>query len=685
MRRDLRHTWAPAGAALVAVLVLFVFLSDRTLPSPDQAFAGEVGNCGGGEPSQGGAESVSPSSNSGAPGDVIGVSILGAFPDSTQDQPVQIIWDGMFGTQIASGVIPQNQTEANINFVVPSASPGDYDVVVCWPNNEDGQFWFYDTFVFTVLSVPTGTPTPAPTATPTPVRTATPTSVPTATPTLVPTATPTATATSTPTAAPTSTATVAPTATPTPVPTATPSAAPPTLVPPVTSTPAPTTAPTAAATATPTATPTAAPATATGSPAPTATQTATPTATATAAQGFAAPTAVSANATPAPTALADSSATATPSQTASPTPTTLGEQEPPDDDGDTSSVITELGGGNDSRPDIVRSVPRLGDLSSNSGIILTNIVLAGFTLVLILLTAEIFNQTLEENEPEIKKWFGRVSKPLKGLFGFFGYVGGLITDGRGIAGLLAPLVLLALAAFLYGLEEPGYGINNQSVVIFISFLAAFAVLTYVYDGGQLLMTNSYGIPGSIRLFPAGIFVALFCIAVTRLLGFQPGIIYGFIAAHTLVAGSVITRDQEGRQILFPALALLTVCAAAFLLLAPARDLATDSSSLWAAIPEGVAVGIFIGGLEGLFFQMVPIKWMDGHRLWSWNKLVWLGVTGITAFLFWHILLNAESQSFDTLSKTTPAIAMLLMGLCFGSTLAMYLFFRIKNARAPSPA
>ena len=59
--------------------------------------------------------------------------------------------------------------------------------------------------------------------------------------------------------------------------------------------------------------------------------------------------------------------------------------------------------------------------------------------------------------------------------------------------------------------------------------------------------------------------------------------------------------------------------------------------LWASIPEGIAVGIFIGGLEGLFFQMVPIKWMDGHHLWSWNKLVWLGVTGITAFLFWHIL------------------------------------------------
>ncbi len=810
MRTFLRNTLGPAGAALLVALALLVFLSDRTPPSADQAFAGDSVNCG--TPITGGGAAVAPSPNWGSPGDIIGVNITVPIADGTQDQPLQIIWGSMSGAQVGAGVIPLNSTSAtNIPFVVPTVSPGNYNVIVCWLYSEEGPIWFYDTFVFTALSAPTDTPAPAPTDTPTPA----PTDTPTPTPTLAPTNTPAASlqcqvlapvtdqpgeacisltpkaATNTvgedhtviatvtvdglpwpgvclyivviqgpgmgehitgftdsagelrltytgsgpgtdmigteaalissscsgfiapclaspascvdiffnnptcdgapddqwlcdygtkewqaPTATPSPTPT--PTASPTPTPTPPP---PPTLVPPLTTTPAPTHTPTPTATApvAPTATPT---------PTATATPTATPATGATAppaTQTFASPTAVSANATPVPTALADGGVTGTPSVTSAPTPTALAEQEPPDGDGDVPSVIAELGGGNDSRPDLVRSVPKLGDLSGDLGIILTNIVLGGVTLVLMLLTAEIFNQTIEENEGDIKKWFGRISGPLKGLFGVIGEMGRVITDGRGFAGILAPIVLLALAALLYGLEEPGYGINEESVVIFVSFLAAFAVLTYVYDGGQLLMTNSYGIPGSIRLFPAGIFVAIFCIAVTRLLGFQPGIIYGFIAAHTLVAGSVITRDQEGRQILFPALVLLTVCAAAFLLLAPARNLATDNSSLWAALPEGVAVGIFVGGLEGMFFQMVPIKWMDGHRLWAWSKLVWLGVTGITAFLFWHVLLNAERESFDTLSETTPAIALLLMGLCFGMTLAAYLFFRIKNAGAASPA
>ena len=438
----------------------------------------------------------------------------------------------------------------------------------------------------------------------------------------------------------------------------------PTTQPPPTPTPDPTPTPTATVAPEPTVTPLATVAPPTTPPAPTSAS-ATPTATSTAI------------ATPATT---PTTAAASPTDSPSPSATRTAEDEPDEDDGTPS-----VGGGNDSRPDIVRSVPKASDLSSDLGVILTNLLFGGFTLVLMLLSAEIFNQTVEENEDDIKSWFGRISGPLKGLLGVIGDVGRLITDGRGVAGILAPIVLLALAALLYGLEEPGYGINEQSAVIFISFLAAFAVLTYVYDGGQLLMTNGFGIPGSIRLFPTGIFVALFCIALTRLLGFQPGIIFGFIAAHTLVAGSVITRNQEGRQILFPAIALLTICAAAFLLLGPARDLATDNDSLWASIPEGVAVGIFVAGLEGMFFQMVPIKFMDGHRLWAWSKLVWLGVTGVTAFFFWHILLNAERQSYDALSATTPAIALLLMGICFGATVAMYLFFRIKNARATSPA
>jgi hypothetical protein len=363
----------------------------------------------------------------------------------------------------------------------------------------------------------------------------------------------------------------------------------------------------------------------------------------------------------------------------------LGEEEPPDGDDDDPGTVIPEPRTSDNRPEFITSVLTPGDISSDAGIIATNIVLGLFTLVLMLLTAEIFNQTVEENEGWLKEWLASVFGPLRGVFGVFADGARIVTDGRGIAGIVAPIILLALAALLYGLEEPGAGINERTAVLFLSFLAAFAVLTYVYDGGQLLVTNSYGVPGAIRLFPAGILVAVFCIAMTRIVGYTPGIIYGFIAAHTLMGGATIKDDQEGKQIFFPAIVLLTVCAGAWLLADPARELAQDNDSFWAAIPEGVAIGIFVGGLESMFFQMIPIKWMDGQKLMSWNKLAWFSITGVSAFLFWHVLLNTERESFSTLSETTPAIAILFMGLCFGLTLAFYLFCRIRNARQPFAA
>ena len=633
------------------------------------------------------------------------VEVLWDWTDKSID-PVsaQLIGSGTYYTAV-SGV--GNYGEAS-GIVPVGAEPGNHTITLCILSYWTEGFYYVD-IPFDVAGASTGTPSPSPSPTasltPTAALTPTPTTTPdcrrfviagttpdscetretvtpsptvqAATETPVPTELPTDAPTAPPTEPPDVGTPAPPGDTPAPTPTASP-----TLIPPETQTPFVTASPTLAVT--PTATPTALP-TATSTPAVTLTATVTP-----AASQSPTPTSISVAATPRPSVFGNPNAGGTPTptptatlpRTPSPTPTVLAEQDPPDDNtDDPGSVVTDESGGN-YRPEVIRSVFTPADISGDIGIIGTNLVLAGFTLMLMLLTAEIFNQTVEDNEQWLKDGLARMMGPLRGVFGVFADAGRALTDGRGIAGLFAPVFLLALAALLYGLEEPGAGLNNRTLVLFLSFLGAFAILTYLYDGGQLLVTNRYRVPAAIRLFPAGIIVALFCIGMTKLLGFQPGIIYGFIAAHTLMGAHSLSDEQEGKQIFFPAVALLTVCAAAWLLVDPARNLAEDNNSFWAAVPEGVAVGIFVGGLEGMFFQMIPIKWMDGEKLMKWSKLAWFSVTGVTAFLFWHVLLNTERESFGTLSETTPAIALLLMGICFATTVGFYLFCRIRNARQP---
>jgi hypothetical protein len=255
-----------------------------------------------------------------------------------------------------------------------------------------------------------------------------------------------------------------------------------------------------------------------------------------------------------------------------------------------------------------------------------------------------------------------------------------------VGAIAGPLVVLGLAGLIYGFAEPGFGFNNKSLVLFLSLVLGVGAVTYTYSGGQALLTRrGFGLPAGVKLFPIAIGVALLSVFLSRVENFQPGIIYGFIASYVVLSETGLNRRQLGHTVLFPGAALLALCVIAWLLVVPFRDLSQDSDSWLAGVPEGAAAAVFVGGLEGLFFNMIPLRFMDGHKLWEWSRLAWLAMAGVTAFLFWHVLLNTESAYFSALQETTPATALLLLGICLALTVSVWLFFRLRAGRAAGTA
>ncbi len=82
--------------------------------------------------------------------------------------------------------------------------------------------------------------------------------------------------------------------------------------------------------------------------------------------------------------------------------------------------------------------------------------------------------------------------------------------------------------------------------------------------------------------------------------------------------------------------------AAWFLAMPVTN-AVEAGSSWLKVLQGICVGTFVVGLEGLVFGLIPLNFMDGGTLFRWNKWVWAGVFGIAMFLFWHVLLNKNSK------------------------------------------
>ena len=298
-------------------------------------------------------------------------------------------------------------------------------------------------------------------------------------------------------------------------------------------------------------------------------------------------------------------------------------------------------------------------------------------MLILILTAVIFNETLEENEQRVHGIIRNVAAPFA-VAGGAG--GGFLAWFKGLPAwaqtLIPTMTALALSAWLYGLENPSAGANQQSLVLFISYFIAFTLITYSWDGTQALACRWFGVPAVVRVFPVGVLVAVLAVVITRITGFQPGLMYGFVAANAVIQPARLSADQEGKKALASSIVLLALCAVAWGLVGPLRTLAQDhNGGFWASIPEGIAVGLFVAGLEGLFFQMIPIEFLDGHKLFKWNKPAWLAVSLVSGFLFWEALINDDQDALHAVGATKSVVALVVVICCLAATIALWLFFR----------
>jgi hypothetical protein len=270
------------------------------------------------------------------------------------------------------------------------------------------------------------------------------------------------------------------------------------------------------------------------------------------------------------------------------------------------------------------SIPSFMQLSTSFGTIGTNVVLSLLLLFLILLACTVFNQTLEANQAELARTFAGVGAPLAALFGWLRWrrehAKGPSTSWLRVAG-----ILLIVAAIYSGLD-PDFGLNSTTLGLVLSLTIGVGLLTLLYEGAQILLSSrAYGAHGELEIAPLGIVIAAVSVLVTRVTNLHPGIVLGVIAGAAM---SLEDERQEGRVVFGAMLGTVAVSLLALLLLHPLRSLSEDSSAWYAEIPETVAVTLFVGGLEGLLFNLLPLEFMEGIAVWRWSRLAW-AATAVT--------------------------------------------------------
>ena len=90
--------------------------------------------------------------------------------------------------------------------------------------------------------------------------------------------------------------------------------------------------------------------------------------------------------------------------------------------------------------------------------------------------------------------------------------------------------------------------------------------------------------------------------------------------------------------------------------------------------------IVIGGLEGLFVTMIPLRFLDGAAVKSWSFVAWVLVFATVTFLWWQLLFNQNAAYVAAFQQTNVQVVLVTLGLFMLTTGGIWSYFRFR----PSP-
>jgi hypothetical protein len=313
------------------------------------------------------------------------------------------------------------------------------------------------------------------------------------------------------------------------------------------------------------------------------------------------------------------------------------------------------------------SVPMPGDVNLDPVVVAASAAITAGTLLLVPIPAELINGTLAEHHDEIAGWFRRRRR----------------SPGRGFwQKPLGLAIFIVVSALLFGFLDPGFGLNGDSVPTFLGLVLGVVATTVGFAFPVLMMRRSAtGEWGRIRALPVAIVVGIACVVLSRVIGFQPGYLYGIVIGTVFI--TIVGSEQEGREAVATASLVLALTVGAWLLLGTVRS---GEPGFGSRVLETGLVTVMVAGIEALAIGLLPLRGLPGRALAARSRSLWLALWGASVFLFFHVLVNPESGYLADSALVPLSTTVALMVLFGVVSVGLWSFFALKDRRrSKSPA
>lgn len=316
-------------------------------------------------------------------------------------------------------------------------------------------------------------------------------------------------------------------------------------------------------------------------------------------------------------------------------------------------------------------------IASPSGILDINVVATNVLLAIILaLTMGFFgnllNDAFESNEEQVARMFA----PLVGLLDAIRKAGSRFdawmaqTHLAGLAFFLKLAVILLLYGLILAYLDPSFTLITQDGIMLILALAlSTGLMSIIDDLASYIFLRSRSANAAVRLHSGNFILVVFSTLFSRLSGLVPGILLGSPAGI-----ADVDDDSVSTHLSFIAVGVTALVAVLAWLIAPSFE-----SDAWL---NTLFLLIFAAGIQTAFFEMIPLKYLQGRSIFQYNRFVWVGLFAILATFFLQTMLNPDGAFVSAFNSPNMIILTIVVtAFCVFSVLVWFYFQRLEKAQA----
>ena len=244
-------------------------------------------------------------------------------------------------------------------------------------------------------------------------------------------------------------------------------------------------------------------------------------------------------------------------------------------------------------------------------------------------------------------------------------------------GAVLLLLFAVIGAVLYALDDPTFGFKLGSLAEIVGYVGAIVVSTSATEVARgVYVHKRFSKVGDLRAFPLGIGIAVVFDIFSRLSHFEPGYVFGILAA--IVFRVKPTGEEDGKSITYASLWLLGLAALAWIAFGPVNStVVAGNHSFWILTAESLLSYVWICGLQSLFFGLIPATYMDGDAIYRWSKVAWAGMFIVVTFVFVQFVMHPSAAGYGGNTKTNlfPMLSIFIVSAVAAGVFWLAVHFR----------